>query len=138
LSQESDTDPSLAEQTAQVEDERISPQKLDAVGVTTTNGGQITQVHDETKPTERFEFELYYGLSSRTFGSVLCDILSNMATYKHIYNWNKKLFAGPLKAILKVVHRSWGGHYTLTSLQAYSIVKKILSVSDAHYALPSI
>lgn len=106
LSQESDTDPSLAEQTPKVEDESISPQKLDAVGVTTTNGGQITQVHDETKLTERFEFELHYGLSSRTFGSVLCDILSDMATYKHIYNWNEKLFASPLKAILKVVHRS--------------------------------
>lgn len=88
-----------------------------------------TTVSEETKAPERFEFEMQYGLSSTTFTNVIIEILSDLATYNNINNWDEKLFTGPLKPIIKVVHKSWGeNRCTSSSLITHSTVEETLSI----------
>jgi hypothetical protein len=80
-----------------------------------------------------------YGLSSGSFGGIFHEILLDMSTFKHIHNWDEKLFEGPLKSILKVVHRSWGeNRCTLASVIAHSTGQEIgdISSNDGNYPSP--
>ncbi|KAH8770654.1 hypothetical protein F5882DRAFT_507259 [Hyaloscypha sp. PMI_1271] len=74
---------------------------------------------------------MHYGLSSGSFGGILHEILLDMCMFKHIHNWDEKLFEGPLKSILKVVHRSWGeNRCTLASVIAHSTGQEIGDISS--------
>lgn len=98
------------------------------------------ETSDETKAPERFEFEMHYGLASGSFGAVLHEILMDMSTYKHIHNWDEKLFEGPLKTVLRLVHKAWGeNRCSLASLTANSTVEEIDEVSSilTNYAPPA-
>lgn len=90
-----------------------------------------SQVEEGAASTEGFEFEMHYDLQRPILGNVVYEILSDLSTYKHIHNWDEKLFTGPLKAILKVVHRAWGENgCTQASLMAHSTVEEVEYISS--------
>lgn len=96
----------------------ISAGKSKAESLTSNTNG-------EAKHIKPFEFEMHYDLYSQKFTHILFEILSDQSTYKHIHNWDEKLFEGPLKAILKDLHRAWGeNRCTQASLTAYSTVEE--------------
>ena len=91
----------------------------------------ISQANEESKAPEQFEFEMHYGLASGSFGGILHEILLDMSTFKHIHNWDENFFDGPLKSILKVVHRSWGeNRCTLASVISHSTGQEIGDISS--------
>lgn len=113
--------------TSQTNDDKILQDNDEPIPK--SNNAVKTTVNEETKALERFEFEMQYGLSSTTFTNVLHEILSDLTTYDIINNWDEKLFTGPLKSILKVVHKSWGENLcTSSSLITHSTVEEILSI----------
>jgi hypothetical protein len=108
---------------------KISSYVLDAISAVTAYDHLTSQANEEANTIERFEFEMHYGLSSESFTGILHEILLDMSTFQHIHNWDEKLFKGPLKRILKVVHKSWGeNRSTLTSLIANSTVEEIRDI----------
>jgi hypothetical protein len=118
-----------------VEEQIPQPKKgkmrSDVIEPTTGPDLVIPQTNEESEAPERFEFEMHYGLSSGSFGGILHEILLDMSTFKHIHNWDEKLFEGPLKSILKVVHRSWGeNRCTLASVIAHSTGQEIGDISS--------
>ncbi|CZR65520.1 uncharacterized protein PAC_15420 [Phialocephala subalpina] len=128
VSQDSGVCPTVEEQTSQAQEERISIHKLATIAAIVAYDRQMSQGNEENPPPERFEFELQYGLSSTTFRGILEEILGDLITSKFLHNWDEKLFKGPLKAILKVVHMSWGlNSCTPASLIAHSTVEEIFS-----------
>ncbi|KAE9369271.1 hypothetical protein N431DRAFT_469196 [Stipitochalara longipes BDJ] len=100
-------------------------------GVTAVESG-ISETNGKANYAKLFEFEMHYDLHSQTFTHVVFEILSDQSTYKHIHNWDEKLFKGPLKAILKDLHRSWGENAcTQASLIAYSTIEEVELTSNA-------
>lgn len=99
---------------------------------TSTNEAHSLQAGKEITTPKKFEFEMHYGSSSTTFWGLLIDMLRDMTTYKHIHSWDDKMFKGPLKSLLKVVHRSWGeNRCNLNSLQSHSTIEEVMYVSEA-------
>ena len=121
-----------SEQISSSEERKISSHVSDGVSAVTAYDHLTSQANEKANhPTEQFEFEMQYGLSSKTFGGILHEILVDMSTFRHIHNWDEKLFTGPLKSILKVVQNSWGeNRCTWTSLRANSTVEEIREMSD--------
>jgi hypothetical protein len=127
--------PQSSENRPIVEEQIPQPKKgkmrSDVIEPTTGPDLVIPQTNEESEAPERFEFEMHYGLSSGSFGGILHEILLDMSTFKHIHNWDEKLFEGPLKSILKVVHRSWGeNRCTLASVIAHSTGQEIGDISS--------
>jgi hypothetical protein len=77
----------------------------------------------------RFDFEPHYGLSSKSAADVLHEVLEDLASYKHIHNWDDKLITGPLTALAGAARSYLNANPPdLDSLLADAVVDEVLTV----------
>ncbi|EHK22977.1 uncharacterized protein TRIVIDRAFT_222235 [Trichoderma virens Gv29-8] len=84
------------------------------------------------------DFELHYGLSSRSVRGVLDEILSDMARHTPIHNWDDKLITKPLETLARVVRSYLSTHnFMLNTLLGYTSVEEVLTVSGTNHVRPA-
>lgn len=85
-----------------------------------------------------FNFELYYGLSSRTVRDVLDEILGDLVSHTYIHNWDDKSITTPLHTLAGVA-RSYlnANHLSLNTLLGLTSVEEILTIRGVNHARPA-
>jgi hypothetical protein len=110
------------------------------LSVTATRGSSSAHEQRMLQDTEElsFDFELHYGLSSRSVREVLDEILGDLASRTHIHDWDKKLIADPLETLAGVV-RSYlnASHLDLNTLLGRSSVEDVLTVRGVNHVRPA-
>jgi hypothetical protein len=101
---------------------------------TTAQGQRALQ--DLEEPS--FNFELHYGLSSKSVRDVLDEILRDLASFTHIHNWDKKLIASPLETLAGVMRSYLKTSYLeLNTLLDHSGAEKVLTVRGVNHVRPA-
>ncbi|EWZ27770.1 hypothetical protein FOZG_18512 [Fusarium oxysporum Fo47] len=121
------TDPEAASNSK--EPSRHSP-KLPTTQTTQTTPEIARLVSKSKAKSPGFDFEQHYGVSRKSAGEVLNEILQDLLNYKNIHNWDDKLVTTPFAALTATVRSYYNekpGH--LNSLLEDAVVDEVLTAN---------
>ena len=85
-----------------------------------------------------FDFELHYGLSSRSVKQVLEEILEDLATYTPIHNWDNKFMIRPLEKLTGAVRGYISKRdFDFNTLLGFAHVEEVWAVDGANHVRPA-
>lgn len=111
---------------------RDSP-KLPTTQATQTSPETAQLISKSKARSPDFDFEQHYGVSRRSAGEVLDEILQDLLNYKTIHNWDDKLVTTPFTGLTAAVRSHWNekpGH--LSSLLEDAVVDEVLTVNGVN------
>ncbi|KAK2667267.1 hypothetical protein RAB80_016458 [Fusarium oxysporum f. sp. vasinfectum] len=98
---------------------------------TTQTTPEIARLVSKSKAkSPGFDFEQHYGVSRKSAGEVLNEILQDLLNYKNIHNWDDKLVTTPFAALTATVRSYYNekpGH--LNSLLEDAVVDEVLTAN---------
>src|SRR5215469_1229972 len=104
------------------------------LGASTAPEPRMSQETEEAS----FDFELHYGLSSRSVRDVLDEILGDMASHTHIHDWDNKFLTSPVKTLAGVVRTYLNINYlSLNTLLSHTNVEEVLTLRGANHSRPA-